>query len=220
MRNTRNAITLAILLSMGIGLVGCEDPVRDYAEANDSGKMRACFWRILDGQGEEPLGPNGEDSFTLLQEMLSHSDRNTRAYVTGQLDLSTVGTGGVYKYAIDGYIDAGRDKELQAALYEAWQREKEVAIPIIDDVRTHTNMAQAYLHLRRRQHLHSHPELAKVRSADRKLPLPWGEHPSSWGGFNRGDHEFLDDRLIESGDKEYLEVLAYYREYYSREKSP
>jgi hypothetical protein len=219
MRHTRTVMTLGILITMTLGLSGCNrEP--DYSEMPDSGKRRVCYWRILDGLGGESLGPNGEDSFTLLQEMLFHPDRDTRSYTVSYLKLSIVGAGKVHKYSLDGYIDAGRDAELQAALYRAWQQEKGVEVPSVDHTRAHTRIAKAYLDLRRRQHLHRHPELAAEMSVGRNLPLAWASESKTWGGFTREDHEFLDDRLIESGDEEYLQVLAYYREYYTREQSP
>ena len=136
-----------------------------------------------------------------------------RSHAAHYLLLSTVGPGQVYDYLLDGYIDAGRDDELQAALHEAWQQEPEVVVTL-HDTPTRKSIARAYLHLRRRQYLHEHPELAEEISVGRNIPLEWDNATGTWGRFTREDHEFLSDRLIENGDEEYIEVMTDYRERY------
>ena len=65
----RHVTIVSVLVAMMLGAVGCNrEP--DYSAMIDYEKREACYWRILDGRGEEALGPKGEDSFTLFQEML------------------------------------------------------------------------------------------------------------------------------------------------------
>ena len=207
----RSTIVLNILLVMMLGAVGCRR-VPDYSEMDEARKLDTCFWRILDGHGAEALGPNGEDSFALLQEMLLHPDREMRGFVANDLALHTWGGGHLYGYALDGYLDAGRDKELQKSLYQAWKKNTRRGAVRAD-------IAEAYLDLQRRQYLWAHPEIAEQLALMQNLPFSPMEAPKrGWkDNFNAEQRKFVNRKLIQLGDEEFLEVLTNGREGVLRE---
>ncbi len=207
----RQTITFGVFLILLFCLPACKPrmtPQERYASESESGKKSMCAWTIVDGLGAEPLGPNGEDSFTLLQEMLFHSDHDMRGHTASQFCLHHTCNGQIYSHVIDAYIDAGRDKDLQAALYRAWQELKDTKGSV------RRSMAAAYLDLRRRQYLWANPEVA-----DELSPL-LGRNPNpplvfdqdipprrGWSTGNRSTDAHLSNILVELGDEEFIEVF-------------
>lgn len=190
------------IISVGFLTMGCSAFRESGSFENKWGRHRTYSELICDGRGlERPLFSQ-HDYFTHYIKFLKDSDSSFRGSIAHYLSTDCHIAGMAFHSLLDAYIVGGRDDQLEAALLDAWQKEK-------PNTSTRRRMADAYCEIRRRQYLWAHPEFGRSLGLA-KDPEKSRSKNDLWWGFNRLHRDAIDAELAKLGDKDFDRVRKNY----------